>query len=776
MIKWFCVCFLSVPVLLSVAFLPFLTVPGPLKLRRGSNVVSIERDQNLIPYIKALELEDAIYGVGYAMSQDRLWQIDITRRLATGRLSEILGDKGLDIDVYIRNIKIPRQAAKDVLKYSKEGKRLVEAFIKGINDAARAQYTPIEYYLTWSAWEDFTAVDYQSIVYINALVLTNSWGNDVLRYQLLNLIGKEAYYLIPSDYYLIRPLSFIISDEELDDSLKGNNNAYDPKDFNEPIDVDINFEDLGAGSNGWVISGKYTKSGKPILSNDPHLSSSIPSLWYLAHISWADKKFSGCLSIGNSLIVSGRSNNFTWGLTSMKADNIDIFIEKIIGDQYLYDNQLKDFTYFKENILVRGEGVKTFNFKETIHGPILSNSFIGANKIASTLTDTEQSDLSFCWSVYEFIDESVEASLKMFNAQSMDDIREALSYVTSVGLGFLVGSVFDDIYFQTTGRIPIRNGLGDMPLKGWLKENSWTGYIPYEEMPYLINPDKGYIVMANNYPVGQSYKYFNHIGRYFSQGRADRINELIKESIDLGVKFTSGHQLIIQRDELNVFAREAVPVFVKMVKKTEEYSLEYDLIKNWDFVMSKDSVPAALYAVWIKNIATNLLIHKVPTKVLNSYLSSLLMQLNVHMYFQDYYPSLSKLCDDPISIVKETCEDLVTKSFIEACKYVDKRMWGDIHHVTLEHTPFSKVRGLSWFFDRKQRAGGMYTTVHSAHYPWSKDFNCNFGPGMRMIIDLGNSSDNYWALQSGQSGNPFSKHYDDMFAGYHYGNIINWQY
>lgn len=888
------------------------------------NNVEIKRGNFSIPDIYADNYEDAMYGIGYAQGQDRLWQLDVTRRIATGTLSEIIGEKALDVDIFARNIKIPILAQRDVDAFTGEGKKFLQAYVDGINQSAKDQNTPIEYYLTWSQWKDFSLEDTQSILYLTNIGLSGTWGTDILRHQLKKFIGDLTFFLLPSDVALIRPISFIISNLELSNDLKFPTQAEetvdlakttidlteetinlgaktielteekihlteekidsekkidlekekvkvtevtidltekisdlaeetadlteetadlteenqdlseeildlteenldlteetadlteetadlteDPEDLAEElgdlteaaldssieealvlteesldsveeiIDIFIDSDDMGSGSNGWAISGKHTLSGKPILANDPHLPSQTPSVWYPLHVHLKDNTISGFTTVGSPLIVSGRNKYLSWIPTSLKPDIIDIFIEKIIGTQYLYGEEMKDLQTFEEKIIVRGSGVQTYQFSETIHGPILAKSIAGARKVSSTMPDTTDTNLSFCWSVYAFTDGSSVALEKFVNARTVYDIREALSHLTSLNMAMLSASTSGDIAFHSSGRIPIRKGLGDVPLSGWIPSNTWSGYIPFEEMPYVVNPEKGFIVMANNMVTGPDYKYFQTMGRYFSHGRSERITEIIQEQIDSGKKFTASQQLKIQNDELNIFARETLPNLLSKVKLQEKHKKIFADMKKWDFVMGKDSVVAGVYALWQRNLARNLLVHRVPKELIDTYLKSLIMQLSLPFFFEDWYPSLESLCDNPKTKNIETCGDLISESFAEACEEISDNTWGDIHVLQSDHIPLSKVPILSKFFGLKEKIGGMYPTIHAMHYIWGDKFRCNMGPGMSIIMDLGDPSENYWKIETGVSGNPFSQHYDDMFKFFHSEQSIKWTF
>ena len=192
--------------------------------------------------------------------------------------------------------------------------------------------------------------------------------------------------------------------------------------------------------------------------------------------------------------------------------------------------------------------------------------------------------------------------------------------------------------------------------------------------------------------------------------------------------------------------------------------------------MGKDSKIAAVYGIWIRNIARNLIIHRVPKEVLNSYLKTLQIQLNLHLLFDSSYPSLERICDNPTTVEIETCADLVSNSFIEACIEANGRTWGEIHEVIPEHIPFSKVPLLNKMIGIKQNSGGLYHTIHSMQFSWSEDFITNHTPSAKFVVDLGDVTENYWCLETGQSGHPFSRHYDDMFKIFHTEDLIQWTY
>ncbi|OMJ80226.1 hypothetical protein SteCoe_19594 [Stentor coeruleus] len=743
-----------------------------------SSSVEIKRDSDGIPHIYAENLIDASYAVGYAMAQNRLWQIDIIRRTSTGRLSEILGESSLEMDIFIRNIKIPQMAQRDINDLSPEALKSLTAFAAGINDGAKSLWLlPIEYYITRSTFDEFRVIDSQASHHFLALSLGMTWGNDVLRHQLYQIFGEELEYILPTSYKYSNPKSFIISKDELPEELRGNYTNLEKEYLTENIDFDIELHQQSAGSNSWAISGKYTKSGKPIIVNDPHLATTAPGIHYFFHLYLPGNNLSGFTTVGFPFIMAGRSSYAVWIGTSLKSDDIDIFMEKIHDGKYLYGDEYLNLKEFEEVIYIKGQQPRKYIFKETLHGPILENSIIGAKKMSPFLPNVEEKNLSFCFTNHYLTDHITDYFYNIQSAKTVEELRSLIHYFDVGRISMTFSTISGDIYYQATGRVPIREVDGSLVLAGWEIKNTWKGFVTHEEMPYVINPKKGFIVTANNYPTDSNYKHFYNIGNYFSQGRAERIEELIQEKINKGEKFTAVDQIKLQQDELDIFAREGVPNLIKLLNVSKDYNQQVKTIKEWDFVMSRNSKAGAIYVVWLRQIARNLIKNKVSEDRQHAFVKSLLMQLNLYKMFTEEYPSIEKICDNPETEKNETCQEIVSKSFIEACEITEGKAWGELHAQWLRHIPFTAIPFLSKFFDRTHYVGGMYSTIHSTHFDWaSESFLSAYGPEMKFIADLGNNEENYWSLNGGESGNVFSSFYCNLLESHHYGNLTKFTF
>jgi penicillin amidase len=781
MLKQTCI-FLIIPVLLSLFIFCFLQSLPPKSITLTDYVsqpVDIIRDSYGIPHIYANDYADASYAMGYTSSQDRLWQIDMNRRIAGGRLSEMLGDKFLSIDIFMRNIKMRQMAQRDNEAASPEALKVYKAFVAGVNAGADSMWLlPIEYYITRSNWEEYTMIDCQLNIHLIGLALAMTWGNDVLRQQLFELVGEEIEWIMPTDYKYVKPKTFIVNNDELPEDIRGTFTEFTNTWLNSSINFDIEMLDKGSGSNSWSISGEHTVSGKPIIAVDPHLGFTMPNIWYLRHIYLPNNTLSGFGLAGYPTLGNGRSDNFAWTLTNSKTDDADIYVEKILDGKYLYGDEYLPLGEFEEIIKIKGQEDMKIMFKETLHGPILKkSSYIGGSRFSGTLPEYEDENLSFCFLNYHVIEHDFDFHLEFIKSKTIDDVLKLVKHLNAVRQSMTITSKSGDILFLSISQSPIRRARGDLPLEGWVKNNTWQGLIPHAEKPYILNPKKGFLVTANNYQVDTDYKYFSSLGQYFSQGRAERIHELIQAKIDNKEKSSAQDSIKMQQDELEVFAREGMPYMLKMLKVPEKYNNEIQLMRNWDYVMSKDSKEASIYAIWIRQIAKNLLKDWVPENKLKAYMKSLLMQLSITKLFMPNYPSIERICNSPKTEEIETCADLVSKSFIEACDTADGKPWGYFHIAWNKHFPFSNIPFLSSIFDSKGQVGGLYTTVHSTHYDWSEDnFISTHGPTIKFIADLGNSSETYWSMDSGISGNVFSRFYYGLIDKHHYGEMVRYTF
>ena len=425
---------------------------GVYYLRALDSRVTVTRDERAVPVVTAATKGDALFGEGFVHAQDRLWSMDISRRMALGRLSEIFGEDALELDTFARNVGISRMAARAVEEMKPATLLELQRYADGINAYVRKQHTlPCEYFLTWSYFEDWKPVDSVAITQLMGL----NWGFEYLRAKLSSLVGKEvADILLPYDLQEKTP--YIINEEDLPRHIRTSepHSGHIPSEDHRfarsssqsgPIPThDDTGNGLGKGSNSWVISGKHTKSGKPIIANDTHWPIRIPSLWYLITLKAGTSTVSGGSVPGVPGVITGRNDIMAWTVTVAHGDTLDLYIEQRNPNnphEYRHSSGgFRPITLLEERIFVKGKGQPIIvTFEKTHHGPILKDYIRAPSNLGMFLPLNVT--LSFRWTLAEGQDTSMETLLSLFEVRNVAQFRSALSKLTCCSMGILFASV-----------------------------------------------------------------------------------------------------------------------------------------------------------------------------------------------------------------------------------------------------------------------------------------------------------------------------------------------
>ncbi|MBL5794957.1 penicillin acylase family protein [Bacillus sporothermodurans] len=432
---------------------------GKIKLSGLNAKVNVIRDKNGVPHIDAENEQDLYMAQGYIQAQDRLFQMDLSRRQASGELSEVVGEAAIDKDKYFRTLGLRRAATASYNEYSSQAKETLQWFADGVNAYIKELKDngkwPIEFTILGYKPKEWTPIDSLTIGKYMAFDLGGHWEDQAFRYYLLQNFPKEkAYDLFPS---YPKDAPYIISKDTLN-LEKSFASAVIPPEFN--------------GSNDWVVSGKKTKSGKPILADDPHLGLNSPSIWYQMQLKAPTVNVSGVIFAGVPGIILGHNEEIAWGVTNTGPDVQDLYIEKRNPkekNQFLYNKKWENAEVIKEPIKVKDR--KTIDYEVTItrHGPVISEFAADSGK------DTV---LSLQWTALQPSNE-LEAVLQMNKAGNWDEFEKALENFETPTQNFVFASKDGTIAYKANGKIPIRKkGDGLLPVPGWTDEYEWTGYIP----------------------------------------------------------------------------------------------------------------------------------------------------------------------------------------------------------------------------------------------------------------------------------------------------------
>ncbi len=587
------------PIIKAVARTRLPKLDGFIYSGELQNSVEVSRDEWGIPHIVAKSEHDLFFCQGFIHAQDRFWQMDFNRRLTAGRLSEIIGEVTLPLDQWMRTLTLRKVAEFEISLLDETTRAALNAYANGINAFLAAGKLPVECFLLRYQPEAWTIANFLSWVKMMAWSLSVNWEMELLRAQVINCIGPEkAAELEPP------PLSrwpFIVPPSANYENIhfRASDQLQQVKPFSGPSPYD------GLGSNSWVVSGKWTKSGYPLLANDMHLGLTVPSIWYENHLVTDELSLYGVSFPGIPGIISGHNGHVAWGFTNGFADVQDLFVEHIrrteTGDYEAdYQGNWEKCRVIREEIKIKDKESVKHETIITRHGPII-------NHLAPDLAG--ESPLSMCWTALD-PDSMMNSLHGFFLAKDCSEFRQAARQWTTPNQNIVFADRDGNIGYVLAGKIPFRNkGQGKIPVPGWTNEYEWSSYLPFSSLPSLENPAQGFIVTANNRVVGADYPISLEL-EPITGDRAQRISEMILDkNAQLGdEKINSSYFKRMQFDQCSPTARVIARHLARLNLPNSshldgsdlEKTLEY--IKNWDGILNADSQAAAIYQVFIRKL------------------------------------------------------------------------------------------------------------------------------------------------------------------------------
>ncbi|NOZ48698.1 MAG: penicillin acylase family protein [Chloroflexi bacterium] len=751
--------------------LAFPQTSGELQLPGLQSKVTVVRDPRGIPHIYAHNSHDLFMAQGFVQAQDRFWQMEFWRRIGAGRLSELFGKSSLGQDRFLRTIGITRSAELTWEALDADTQAALQAYADGVNVYIKqnAKRLPLEFRVLGLTGVHFTPEPWTPI---NTLTWTTMMSYDLggnyemelTRAELLARYGETwmrelTDYPYPDDHPLILP-----------DFVSWNQIDFDSV-AQAPTSLILG-DGEGIGSNNWVVNGSKTDTGMPLLANDPHLGIRMPSIWYenglhcvelTADCPYNVVGFSFPSSPG---VVIGHNNAIAWGVTNAYPDVQDLFIEKINPEnpnQYEMDGQWQDMEIIHDEIVVAGqEDPVPLTIRRTNHGPILNDVAYGT-----------ESDWAYGWQPLALqwtalgVNRISQAILKIDRAQNWQEFRTALHDWDSPSQNFVYADTEGNIGYQMPGRIPIRSQSdGLLPVPGWDSRYDWQTYVPFEALPSAFNPDRGFIVTANNLVVAPSYPYLTrHEG---APGfRAERITEMLtsKEVLSLA------DMRVIQGDNANLLARDLIPLLQNVPLARPEVAAARDRLLSWDYQEGMDSNPAVFFEAFWYELPTALFADELGKEVRRD--RELIRQLafdpSSHWWDNVHTPAVETR-DDIFAQAMNDAYDLLVK---KQGKKIDDWRWGKVHTATFRNKTLgmSGVSLIEKIFNRgPYETSGGNNIVNATS--WSTDpdhlFQVRAVPSMRMIVDLADFNRSITINTTGQSGHPYHPHYDDQ--------IDNWRF
>lgn len=754
---------------------PLAVHEGKLNLSQLSAPVNVYTDEYGVPHVYAENEEDLFFATGYLQASERLYKMDIIARAVEGRLSEAFGPDLIEDDKYLRTWGFYRIGQKVVKSMASETRQLLEYSVAGINTYIdeHAEDLPVEFKIAGHKplhWELEHIIGYARLMGHD---LCLAWMPEVIFGGVLDKLGdvkaRELYPVYPDTKPYIVPKVPENFSSVAENLFKSESRI---REITNAVGSHI-------GSNSWVLGGTKTKSGKPILANDPHLAFSQPPVWYEMHLVGGRFDVAGVTLAGVPLVILGQNQKYAWGFTNVMVDDTDFYVEVVDDDhpdQYFHDGEWRDMIIHQQVIPVKGEESVIYDVRETHHGPII-------NDVHKVLKENDSPPVAMSW-VGNYITNEVDAFFGLNLASNWEEFSAAVQNFWIPGQNMIYADLEGNIGWRPAVALPLRaRGTGLVPLPGDDAQWDWQGFVPFEEMPYQYNPEQGYVATANNKTIGDEFPHY--ISAYWEPpARANRIHEMLNVPDKL---YTVDDMKDIQTDYLSDHARDLTPIFIGLLEeaKFDDPNLELALakLKTWNYVMDKSSSAAAIFnTLWVK-FAYNLYgdeMDLIGPEFKAGFFKLANLSIRNAIFLLEQIPGSSWFDDVSTDGIIETPAMIVERSFRETVQELETSfgddpgqwVWGDMHTLTHKH-PMSKVKILDWLLNLNVGpfpAAGSGTTVNNMEYRMYDPYNVVLGPSVRHIYDF---EDFFRAslsiLPTGQSGNPISPHYEDQAEMYNTG-------
>ena len=705
---------------------------GEIEVAGLSAPVEILRDRHGIPHIFAASEADAQFALGFVHAQDRLWQLEMNRRIGSGRVAELVGAAALDTDRFLRTLGVRRVAEANVQRLAAADRKILSAYAAGVNAfLATRPVLPLEFWILRADPEPWSEVDSAAWGKMMAWDLGGNWRNELLRLQLARRMPTASIEAFLPPYPGDSPAA-LPDLRELYGALE-----------KQPAQVS-EADSIAGASNSWVVSGERSASGKPLLANDPHLGLSAPNIWYFAQLHAPGLDAIGASLPGVPGIVLGRNARIAWSATNTEPDVQDLYLERL---------DARTLSTRQETIKVRGGDDVPLTVRASRHGPVISDV------LQSALDATPRGyALAMAWTALAEDDASLAAFLGFGRARNWNEFLDAARSLQAPQQNLSYADVDGNIGFIAPGRIPLRkpqNALrGRAPAPGWDARYDWAGFIPFDQLPRAYRPKEGAIVTANHKVVSRDYPH--HITYEWDVPyRANRIESLLNETR----KHDAASFRRMQMDVVSLAAREMLPL---MLSSTSHPDIVRKLAA-WDGAMRADRAEPLVFEAWWRELARAMYADELGPAFAGRWRPRI-------EFMKKALQDRSAWCDDVRTRRMESCEELLATSLDKALEEVQRRYgenatWGTAHEARLRHRPFSGVAVLNRIFDIRVPTGGGAYTINRGAMDWGAEpdpFANRHASSLRAIYDLADPQASLFIMPGGQSGNPLSGHYRDM--------------
>ena len=854
--------------------------------------ISIYTDKYGFTHIKGNSIYDTYFALGFEHAKSRLWQIDIQRRTARGKLSEFFGSNSLNIDKMVRKLGLNELAINFADYVRKNSKYIneINAYIDGINFYANNFLLPIEYDITYTKFEEWTLEDTISLLNFHSFALGHDWNMEIWYKTLEEGMGKEFADIVfnyrdlnypfwndtivnddelmelglhkfrkKSEEILKKQRDFIknyqeenkekkkeLEKKKLEEKAKNEKNKEEKeseikkekeekiikeqklknetgneekkekvesekleknkipeekknenldkkeeekreikkeilkkekikeKEEKENISIISGPHQSEGASNCWILSGNYTESGKPLLSNDPHLPNNMPSLFFVVKLYLKDDIISGASLPGTPFIATGSNKFISWGLTTENSDNTDLCEERIEDNFYIFDNKKYNIKIIHDQIKVRFNDDVNIDIKYTRNGPLIDDDIPKEFLLLNQKFHIDY-PISFRSAFYQFNFTNFDFYFGINFAKNKNDFLSVIEKAVAPNYNFHYITREGEIGWIPLGKQSVKKYYNRF-CRGYTSEDNIIKYIPRSEMLKLENPKKGFIVTANNKPASFNYTY--ELRGHHNHVRAHRINEMIQNYINDNHKITINDTMKMINDVHESLAEYILPKILEIIKKNSRFDINqnkyYSMLKKWNFEMNKDSREATVYAIFERDIGYYLLENKYSELMARGVMSYL-------HYWNFITGIIDKLYKGERIDMKQcayrsgnsNCEIYIVNIFnnLESSlkKYMDKngmiKKWGEINSNIFPQIPFDNIPILNQFFSRRVYGGGNRNTVKIARGPFNhktSEFIGTQSARLKFICEMNDPTNPYIVIPGGNGGSPFNKYYNNL--------------
>ena len=740
------------------------TYTGELDLATISDEVTVYYDEVGVPHINAQNQKDAFTALGYVHAQDRLWQMELIRRIASGRLSEIFGNKTIKNDVFFSGLGIEEASAKTIANLNKNSEEyiLTMAYLNGINQFMQNGPTPIEFLLVGVDKEEYTLKDVYNVFGYMAFSFAAAHKTDPMLTEVKEKLG-DAYF---NEISLSNIKNTEIIQNEKNPILTGEvasaiNDLYK----NLPISPFI-------GSNSWVIGADKTKNGKVIFANDPHIGFSQPSVWYQSHIKTPNYEMYGFNLALSPFALIGHNRHFAYGMTMFENDDIEFYYEKNNPNnpnEYQTEDGFEKYQIIEKRIKIKGEKDSVYQIKVSKHGPVMNNLIQHIN---------DDRPMSMQWIYTKLNNELLEVGYDLSHSTNLTEFKNAARRLHAPGLNIMYGDAKDNIAWFASGRLyKYREGVNTkLILDGASGKDEIVEYLDFEENPMAINPSINYVYSANNQT--DSIKGGLYPGYYLPEDRAKRIVQLLDAKNDFTKEDVANMIYDVTSATVSTnIANLSTGIDKSNLSPSEKLSLDY--LKKWNGFYGKKEIAPTIYNRFVYEFLVATYRDEMG-KSFNQFINTPYQD----KAFAEQIIKENSVWWDNVKTPnkKETRTDIITSSYKKAIAFLGNQLgenvqdwtWDRVISVEYPHA-LGQVPALRKYFNVgpfKTRGGNEVINNQIFNLDSTGVYKITAGPSTRRIVDFSDVENSLGILPTGQSGNVFSPHYDDQAQKYIEGEFV----